>query len=275
MADLLARILEAKREEVAERKRRLPLAELEARVGDWPPPRPFARALEARIASEGRAVIAEIKRASPSQGRIREDFDPPAHARSYEEGGAAALSVLTDQTFFQGDAGHLEAARAACGLPVLRKDFLIDPWQVYEARLLGADAVLLIAAALSAGELAELAALARELALDVLIEVHEEEELEAALAAGEALIGINHRDLRSFRVDLATSERLVPRVPSGRLVVAESGIAAAADLRRLEAAGIHAFLIGERLMRAPDPGAALRSLLADARASAARPRCRP
>ncbi|GIX32172.1 MAG: indole-3-glycerol phosphate synthase [Lysobacterales bacterium] len=268
--DVLARIIATKREELAERRLRLPLAELRARVRDLPPPRPFAAALAARIAEAELAVIAEIKRASPSQGRIREDFDPVLHARQYQAGGAAALSVLTDERFFEGRAEFLMAARTASGLPALRKDFLIDPWQIYEARLLGADAVLLIAACLGAGELTELAALARELALEVLIEVHGEEELAAALAAGEAMIGINHRDLRSFRVDLAVSERLVRQIPPQRMVVAESGIASGTDLRRLAEHGIRAFLIGERLMRAPDPGLALKSLLSDARASAAR-----
>lgn len=268
--DVLARIIAAKREELAERRLRLPLPELRARVRDLPPPRPFAAALAARIADAELAVIAEIKRASPSQGRIREDFDPVLHARQYQAGGAAALSVLTDERFFEGRAEFLMAARMASGLPALRKDFLIDPWQIYEARLLGADAVLLIAACLDASELAALAELARELALDVLIEVHEEEELAAALAAGEAMIGINHRDLRSFRVDLAVSERLVRQIPPERMVVAESGIASGADLRRLAEHGIRAFLIGERLMRAPDPGLALKNLLSDARASAAR-----
>lgn len=269
MADVLSRILAAKREEIAERQRRMPLAELRSRARDLPPARPFSRALEARVAAGEWAVIAEIKRASPSQGRIREDFDPTRHALSYQQAGAAALSVLTDERFFEGHADHLLAARAACTLPVLRKDFLIDPWQLHEARVMGADAVLLIAAALAPAALGELAGLARELGLDVLIEVHREEELTAALAAGEALIGVNNRDLRSFRVDLGNSERLAARIPAGRIVVAESGIASAADLRRLQAAGIRAFLIGERLMRAPDPGAALRRLLADARASAA------
>ncbi|MCS6855905.1 MAG: indole-3-glycerol phosphate synthase TrpC [Elioraea sp.] len=251
---ILARILAAKREELSARRGRQPLAELRARARDLPPTRSLAGALAARIAADGLAVIAELKRASPSQGRSREDFRPAEHAAAYARAGAAALSVLTERQFFEGSDEHLAEARGAVSLPVLR-----------ESRTLGADAVLLIAAALPASALTELAGLAAELDLEVLIEVHEEAELEAALAAPAALIGINNRDLRSFRVELATTLRLAPRIPPGRLAVSESGFARGEELAQVTAAGVRAFLIGERLMREADPGAGLIRLLADAR----------
>jgi indole-3-glycerol phosphate synthase len=258
--DILTRILARKVEEVAARSAAAPLAELAARVADLPPTRGFAAALEARIEAAAPAVIAEVKKASPSQGVIRADFDPAAIAASYEAAGAACLSVLTDVDFFQGADAYLRQARAACALPVLRKDFTLAPYQVYEARVLGADCILLIVAALDDAALLELALLAAELDLDVLVEVHDAGELERALAIPAPLVGINNRNLRSFETSLDTTLRLAPGVDAGRLVVTESGIHAAADVARLRAAGIHAFLVGEAFMRAPDPGAELRRL---------------
>ncbi len=266
MSDILARILARKREEVRERSARIPHADMRARALDAPPARGFARAIESRIASGQPAVIAEIKRASPSQGVIREPFDPAAIAGGYEAGGSTCLSVLTDIDFFQGSDADLAAARGACALPVLRKDFIVDAWQVDEARSLGADCILLIAAALGDAELADFAAQARALGLDVLLEVHDAAELERALAVPAVLVGVNNRDLRSFEVSLETTLSLRDRVPPSRLLVTESGIRAAGDVRRLRAAGVHAFLVGETFMRAPHPGVALSSLLAEASA---------
>ncbi len=264
MHDILQRILARKAEEVAERSLRLPVRELRAQLDDLPPTRGFIQALHAKVAAGQSAVIAEIKRASPSKGLIRADFDPAAIARSYASGGAACLSVLTDADFFQGSELFLQQARAACTLPVLRKDFIIDPWQVVETRALGADCILLIVAALQDAELHELAALANELGLDVLVEVHDEAELQRALRLPVGLIGVNNRNLRSFAVDLATSERLRTLLPAERLLVSESGIHDASDVARLRAAGIHAFLVGEAFMRAPDPGVELARLFAPA-----------
>ena len=265
--DVLARILARKAEEVAERNRRVPRAELLARMGDASPPRGFAAAIEAKIAAGDAAVIAEVKKASPSKGVIRADFDPAGIARSYEAGGAACLSVLTDVDFFQGDDAFLRQARAACSLPVLRKDFIVDAYQVDEARVLGADCVLLILAGLDDPLLHELSAQALELGMDVLAEVHDASELERALrlpaVAGRApLLGVNNRDLRSFEVSLDTSLGLRTRVPAGRRLVTESGVATTADVRLLRDAGIDAFLVGEAFMRAGDPGAALRGMFA-------------
>ncbi|MCD9031694.1 indole-3-glycerol phosphate synthase TrpC [Luteimonas sp. Y-2-2-4F] len=265
MSDILQRILERKRAELSERAAATPLAELRARAADAPPARGFARALQAAVAQGRAAVIAEVKKASPSKGVIRADFDPEAIARSYEAGGAACLSVLTDRDFFQGADAYLVAARAACALPALRKDFTIDPYQVHEARALGADCILLIVAALDDARLADLAALAGELGMDVLVEVHDADELARALrlpaAGGRApLLGVNNRSLRSFEVSLDTTLSLRGRVPAGRLLVTESGIHAREDVARLRAAGVHAFLVGEAFMRADDPGAALRAL---------------
>jgi indole-3-glycerol phosphate synthase len=263
---ILARILERKRAEVAGRSARLPLHELEARAADAPPVRGFAAAIEAAIASGGPAVIAEVKKASPSKGVIRADFDPSAIARSYEAGGAACLSVLTDVDFFQGADAYLQQARAACRLPVLRKDFTVDDYQVVEARVLGADCVLLIVAALGDPALQALAARALSLGMDVLLEAHDGDELERALAVPPAadgrapLLGVNNRDLRSFEVSLDTTLGLRARVPPGRRLVTESGIATAADVRRMRDARVDAFLVGEAFMREPDPGAALQRL---------------
>lgn len=257
MSDILKRILARKAEEVAERSARVPLAELAARVADLPPTRGFVAALEAKIDDGEPAVIAEIKKASPSKGVIREDFDAAMIARSYADAGAACLSVLTDKDFFQGGEAFLEQARAACGLPILRKDFTIDPYQVYEARAIGADCILLIVSALDDPELLSLSLLAAELDLDVLVEVHDEIELERALGVPAPLIGVNNRNLRTFETSLDTTLNLRDRVDAGRLLVTESGIHTRADVRKMQDAGIDVFLVGEAFMRAPDPGAEL------------------
>ena len=262
MTDVLTRILARKREEIDQRSRIRPLAELRARAAHQPPARGFVRAIERRVRAGEAAVIAEVKKASPSKGVIRADFDPAAIAHSYEAGGAACLSVLTDVDFFQGSNAYLGQARAACTLPVLRKDFIVDPYQVYEARLIGADAILLIVAALEDGPMIELAGLAMELGMDVLVEVHDIDELERALQTDCALIGINNRDLRTFEVSLDTTLAMKDAVPPDRILVTESGIATRADVARLRAAGVHAFLVGESFMRATDPGRALRELFA-------------
>jgi len=260
MSDILDRILARKVEEIAERSARVPMAELIARVADLPDTRGFAAAIEAKIEAGLSAVIAEIKQASPSKGVIRADFDPAAIAQAYAEGGATCLSVLTDADFFRGHEDYLRQARAACTLPVLRKDFTIDAYQVYEARAIGADCILLIVAALDDSSLLELSLLAAELDLDVLVEVHDEDELGRALEIPAPLIGINNRNLRSFEVSLDTSIKLRERVPADRLLVSESGITTGTDISRLRAAGIHAFLVGEAFMRAADPGQALKQL---------------
>ena len=258
--DILQAILQRKAEEVAARVASVPPAEMRARAADMPPTRGFAGAVEAKIAAGAPAVIAEVKKASPSKGVIRADFDPAAIARSYEAGGAACLSVLTDVDFFQGSDAYLQQARAACALPVLRKDFTIDPYQVHEARALGADCILLIVAALSDGQLAELAGTALQLGLDVLVEVHDIDELERAIQVPAPLLGVNNRSLRTFEVSLDTTLALRDAVPRDRRLVTESGIHAAEDVARMRGEGIEAFLVGEAFMREPDPGAALRRL---------------
>jgi indole-3-glycerol phosphate synthase len=268
-ATILDRILAAKREEVAARRAGLPLAELEARLRDAPPPRDFVGALArpAGPGARGRSgpvrFIAEIKRASPSKGRLREPFDPAALARGYEAGGARALSVLTDGPFFRGSLDDLAAARAATGLPTLRKDFLLDPYQVAEARAAGADAVLLIARALAPDDLRRLLAVAEARGLPALVEVHTRPELEAALAAGARVVGINNRDLDTFRTDLGVSLTLLADVPPDRIAVSESGIAAREEAARLARAGADALLVGEGLLRHADVAAALRRLRPD------------
>lgn len=260
MPDILTRILARKTEELAERSARMPLAELSARVADLPETRGFAAAIEAKIDAGLPAVIAEVKKASPSKGIIRPDFDPASIARSYELGGAACLSVLTDKDFFHGSEDFLQQARAACSLPVLRKDFVIDPYQVYEARVIGADCILLIVAALGDAALLELSLLAAELDLDVLCEVHDVEEMERALALPVPLIGVNNRNLRTFETSIDTSIELQSMIEYDRILVSESGIHTHDDIERLQDAGINAFLVGEAFMRANDPGAELKRL---------------
>ena len=260
MSDILQRILARKHEEIAARSAQLPRALLETRIAQAPPLRGFADAIATKIGAGLPAVIAEAKKASPSKGVIRPDFDPAAIARSYEAGGAACLSVLTDVDFFQGDDAYLQQARAACALPVLRKDFVVDPYQVLEARALGADCILLIVAALDDRRMAELAMLAADLGMDVLVEVHDIDELERALQIPARLLGINNRNLRTFEVSLETTLTLRDAVPRDRILVTESGISAPADVQRMRAAGVDAFLVGETFMRDPDPGAALQRL---------------
>ena len=262
MHDVLKRILARKQEEVAERRERVSLFELKTRAATAPPVRGFADAIEAKIAAGQAAVIAEVKKASPSKGVIRADFDPAAIARSYEAGGAACLSVLTDIDFFQGSDDYLRQARAACALPVLRKDFIVDAYQIHEARVLGADCVLLIAAALDDAQLAEFAFIAAELGMDVLVEVHDLDELERALPIPARLLGINNRNLRTFEVSLQTTLDLKAMVPAERVLVTESGILAPADVTLMRGHGIGAFLVGEAFMRQQEPGAALRDLFA-------------
>jgi indole-3-glycerol phosphate synthase len=258
--DILKRILTRKAEEIDERNRVLDLRTLSRLAGGADPPRGFLGCLQRRIGAGRPAVIAEIKKASPSRGVLREDFDPAQIAASYARGGAAALSVLTDADFFKGADSYLQQARAACPLPVLRKDFIIDPYQVYEARMLGADCVLLIVAALGDVMLRELLQLAARLGMDALVEVHDREELERALRLPAPLIGINNRDLRSFETRLEVTLDLLELIPDDRLVVTESGIHTAADVALLRSRGVNAFLVGEAFMRAPEPGERLAEL---------------
>lgn len=266
-ADILQRILDRKLEEVAERRARVPLATLRSQLADASPVRGFTEAVARRVAAGAHAVIAEVKKASPSKGVIRADFDPPAIARSYEAGGAACLSVLTDVDFFQGADAYLQQARAACALPVLRKDFTIDAYQVVEARVLGADCILLIVSALDDAALHGLYHEAMALGLDVLVEVHDADEMARALELPAVdgrlpLLGVNNRNLRTFEVSLDTTLQLQAMVPAGRVLVTESGIATVDDVQRMRSAGIHAFLVGESFMREADPGAALERLFA-------------
>jgi indole-3-glycerol phosphate synthase len=260
MADILERILARKREELEAARAAVPLAEMQERARAAPPPRDFAAALRSKIAAGRPAVIAEIKKASPSKGVLRADFDPAAIARSYEAGGAACLSVLTDRDFFQGAHEHLGEARSACALPVLRKDFITEPYQVYESRALGADCILLIAAALARQDMQGLESAARALGMAVLVEVHDASELDAALALQTPLLGINNRNLRSFETRLETTLDLLARVTPGKTVVTESGILAPEDVARMRSGGVNAFLVGEAFMRAREPGEALRRL---------------
>ena len=262
MSDVLAEICAAKRAEVGRRRREAPAAGLAAQIARMPPPRPFAAGLAESVAAGRYGLIAEIKKASPSRGLIRADFDPAALARAYEAGGATCLSVLTDAPYFQGSDDDLRQAREAVRLPVLRKDFILDPYQILESRAIGADCVLLIIAALSDTAARELAAAAAELGLDVLVEVHDRAELDRALALDARLIGINNRNLRTLAVDLGTAEALAPAVPRDRIAVAESGIYRPEEMDRLAAAGARCFLVGEYLMRQPDVAQAARDLLA-------------
>lgn len=260
MSDILNKILAVKREEVAAAKAVKSLAAVRADAIGQPRPRDFVAAIRAKLAAGQPAVIAEIKKASPSKGVLREDFRPAEIAASYERHGAACLSVLTDHQFFQGAAEYLQAARAACGLPVLRKDFIIDEYQVHEARAMGADAILLIVAALSVPEMRTLEAAATELGMAVLVEAHDGAELDDALRLETPLIGINNRDLRSFSVSLETTLGQLSRIPDNRIVITESGILSTTDVARMRTASVNAFLVGEAFMRAPDPGLELHRL---------------
>jgi len=261
--DILKKIVRRKAEEVAARAERLPLERLAQGLAEPPPARGFADALVTKLAAGRPAVIAELKRASPSKGVLREDFRPAEIAAGYERGGAACLSVLTDPDFFQGSDIHLREARVACALPVLRKDFIIDPYQVYEARAIGADCILLIVACLDDHRLRELNALAAELGLDVLVEAHDREELERALAIPGRLIGINNRNLHNFQVSLETTLGMLDAIPRDRIPITESGIDAREEVARMREHGVHAFLVGEAFMRAADPGAMLVRMFAE------------
>ena len=261
MSDVLARICADKRDHIARRKAAIPAATLERQARATPQPRGFIRALRAAADSGHYGLIAEIKKASPSKGLIRADFDPPALARAYMKGGATCLSVLTDEPYFQGKDEYLRQVRASIDAPIIRKDFMLDPYQVIEARALGADCILLIMAALSDAEAAELETAAAEYGLDVLVEVHDGEELDRALKLKSPLIGVNNRNLKTLSVDLATTEALAARVPAGRMLVAESGLNSKADLDRMAKCGARCFLVGESLMRQPDVEAATRLLL--------------
>lgn len=265
MSDILQRIVAVKREELVVLRAQRSLASLRADCAALPAdqaPRGFEAALRSRINQGGAAVIAEIKKASPSKGVLRQHFVPAEIARQYEQGGAACLSVLTDESFFQGSTAYLQQARAACALPVLRKDFIVDEYQVVQARAMGADCILLIAACLSDNQMAELEACALALGMAVLVEVHDASELHRALRLRTPLLGINNRNLRTFEVSLQNTLDLLPDVPASRLLVTESGILGAADVQRMRQAGVHAFLVGEAFMRAPDPGAELATLFA-------------
>ncbi|RAU22308.1 indole-3-glycerol phosphate synthase TrpC [Paramagnetospirillum kuznetsovii] len=264
MSTVLDKICDEKRKQVAEQKGRRNIKELLDRAKDQAPPRGFALSMERQVAKLGYGIIAEIKKASPSAGVIRADFKPDLLARAYQRGGAACLSVLTDHKFFQGSEADLGAARSACDIPVLRKDFMVDPYQIVESRALGADCVLLIVAALTDAELSQMEDIALGYNMDVILEVHDEAEMERALKLKSPLIGINNRDLKIMKTDLATTERLLPMVPKGKVVISESGLEGPGDLKRMAAAGVWRFLIGEALMRRADVEQALKVLLAGA-----------
>jgi indole-3-glycerol phosphate synthase len=260
MSDILQRIVAVKQSEVAAAKRIVSPADVERQANVAPLPRDFAGALRTKIAAGRPAVIAEIKKASPSKGVLRERFEPALIAKSYEQHGAACLSVLTDQQFFQGDIAHMQAARAACRLPVLRKDFMIDPYQVYESRAAGADCILLIVAALDLARMREMESVAASLGLGVLVEAHDGDELDIALKLNTPLVGINNRNLRTFETKLGTTLGLLERVPAGRLVVTESGILKTADVELMRSRKVDCFLVGEAFMRAAEPGVELERL---------------
>jgi indole-3-glycerol phosphate synthase len=257
---ILERILQVKRTEVAASREKVTLGEMKERALSASPPRDFVSALRNKIAAGLPAVIAESKRASPSKGLLRPKYEPADIAKSYARSGAACMSVLTDKEFFQGSAEHLIAARAACPLPILRKDFVVEPYQVYEARAMGADCILLIAACLSVKEMTELEAAAKDLGMAVLVEVHDAKELESASTLATPLIGVNNRNLRTFETRLETTLDLLAHIPRGRIVIAESGIATKTDVARLRGRGVNAFLVGEAFMRAPEPGNALKEM---------------
>ncbi len=262
MSDILQKILDTKHGEVTAAMEKLPLVMMRNEASNASSPRDFVGAIRAKIAANKPAVIAEIKKASPSKGVIREDFRPAEIAASYEKGGAACLSVLTDEQYFQGNAEYLKQARAACDLPVLRKDFMIAPYQVYEARAMGADCILLIVAALNLARMKELETLAHDLGMAVLVEVHDGEELDLALQLDTPLVGINNRNLRTFDVTLDTTLGLLERIPKGRIVVTESGIFTPEDVALMRSHDVHTFLVGEAFMRQPDPGAELARVFA-------------
>ncbi len=264
MSDILQKIVAVKHEEVAAARKKMPLAAMRADAESRVLTRDFEGAMRRKIAAGRPAVIAEVKKASPSKGVLRPDFIAADIAQSYAEHGAACLSVLTDRQFFQGQPDYLKQARASCDLPVLRKDFLVDPYQVYEARAMGADCILLIAACLDDAQMADFEAIARGLGMAVLVEVHDGAELDRALRLKTPLVGVNNRNLRTFEVSLDTTLDLMPRLPADRLLVTESGILSAADVRRMRDAGVHAFLVGEAFMRAPEPGEALAELFGPA-----------
>lgn len=257
---ILRKIVDRKWEEIDERKPKVSITDLKAMAGDQAPARGFANALRKRIDAQRPAVIAEIKKASPSKGILRDPFEPERIAESYEKGGAACLSVLTDKDFFQGHEDYLKAARAACSLPVIRKDFMVDPYQVYESRAIGADCILLIAACLTKAQMQELEGIAHEIGLDVLVEVHDGEELDDALTLSTPLVGINNRNLHNFEVSLNTTFDLHQRIGHDRLTITESGIMTRADVEAMTSRGIYGFLVGESFMRAPDPGEKLQEL---------------
>ena len=260
MSDILNKIIATKHDEIAALMRVKPLSLMRAEAQSRRDVRDFAAAIEAKIAAGGSAVIAEIKKASPSKGTLRENFAPAEIAKSYQVGGAACLSVLTDAAYFQGSAEYLKLARAACNLPVIRKDFIVDAYQVYEARAMGADCILLIVGALELHQMQALEMLAHELGMAVLVESHDAAELDAALTLKTPLIGINNRDLRTFNVSLSTTTDLLAKIPSGKRVITESGILTSEDVAHLRSHDVHAYLVGEAFMRAPDPGAALARL---------------
>lgn len=263
MADILEKIVAVKREEIAAARKKMPLEAIRADAESRVLTRDFEGALRRKIAAGKSAVIAEVKKASPSKGVLRQDFIPADIAQSYAEHGAACLSVLTDRQFFQGQPDYLKQARASCDLPVLRKDFMVDPYQVYESRVMGADCILLIAACLEDGRMTELEQIARSLDMAVLVEVHDAAELRRALKLKTPLVGINNRNLRSFEVSLDTTLGMLEDVPQDRLLVTESGILGPADVKRMRDAGVHAFLVGEAFMRAPEPGEALAALFGE------------
>ena len=260
MSDILNRIVDVKKQEIAAAMRRKPLEAMRADAESRVLTRDFLGAMRAKVSSDKAAVIAEVKKASPSKGVLRADFIPADIAQTYAEFGAACLSVLTDEQFFQGSVDYLKQARASCDLPVLRKDFMIDPYQIYESRVMGADCILLIAACLDDARMAELEAIARSLDMAVLVEVHDAAELERALKLKTPLVGINNRNLRTFDVTLDTTLGMLKDVPADRLLVTESGILSRDDVKRMRDAGVHAFLVGEAFMRAEDPGVALKAL---------------